>query len=58
MRDFPVECSECSTVYESRDELRKRDRGLYQYTYHCPECEIKFFRLTIKRGTVLDSKVF
>jgi len=59
MRKFPIACSDCGTVYESRDELNRKEKGgTYQYTYHCPECAIKVFGLTLKQGNILDSKIF
>lgn len=58
MDRFPIECKNCGATYDSREEMKKVEKGHMQYTFHCTECSIDVLGLTIKNGAVLDSKVF
>lgn len=58
MGRFPIECPKCGTEYDSRDEMKKVDKGNMEYTYHCTECDVSVLGVTIKNGEILDSTVF
>lgn len=58
MSRFPVVCSECGAEYNSRDEMDEVSKGDMQYLYCCVECSWEVLGVTVKRGEVLDSRVF
>lgn len=57
MSHFPIDCPSCSNTFESRDEMKKVERGPIEYTYHCPDCTIDILSITISNGDILDSKI-
>ena len=56
--EFPVECSDCGTEYNSLDELKEKQKDSLAKTYHCPECTITvpLLKIDLKQGNVLHSK--